>query len=113
VNSTYGSVPSIKLLDFISSRTSISRPLVVVDTFLQAGKETTVNADYKGMKFYEAAVVETNSDILPERTRAAQKAAGQRVMGIAIDEDQQRAIVRTLNALAVLKRKRQPTCLCQ
>ena len=65
-----------------------------------------MNANYGWMKFYEAAVLETNSEVLPERIRTAQKAIGQRVMTVAIDEAERRAIVKTLNALTVLQRER-------
>ena len=65
-----------------------------------------VNANYGWMKFYEAAVLETNSEVLPERIRNAQRAIGKRVMTVAIDEAERRAIVKTLNALTVLQRER-------
>ena len=68
-----------------------------------------MNAQYDWMKFYEAAVLETNSEVLPERIRTAQKAIGQRVMTVAIDEAERRAIVKTLNALTVLQRERTQT----
>ena len=68
-----------------------------------------MNAQYDWMKFYEAAVLETNSEVLPERIRTAQTAIGQRVMTVAIDEAERRAIVKTLNALTVLQRERTQT----
>ena len=68
-----------------------------------------MNANYGWMKFYEAAVLETNPEALPERIRAAQAAIGQRVMTVAIDEAERRAIVKTLNALTVLQCERTET----
>jgi hypothetical protein len=56
------------------------------------------------VKFYEAAVLETNSEVSPERIRTAQKAIGQRVMTVAID-----GAFKTLNALTVLQRERTQT----
>jgi hypothetical protein len=64
------------------------------------------------MKFYEAAAVEANSEVLPERIETAQKAIGQRVMTVAIDEAERRAIVKTLNALTILRRERRPRRIC-
>jgi hypothetical protein len=64
------------------------------------------------MKFYEAAVLETNCELLPERIESAQNAIGQRVITIAIDEAERRAITKTLNALANLKRERRPARIC-
>jgi hypothetical protein len=58
------------------------------------------------MPFYEAAVLETDPRALPGRIAAAQDAIGQRVIHIAVDDEERRAIVRTLNALSVLKRER-------
>jgi len=65
-----------------------------------------MNANYVWIPFYEAAVLETDSFALPSRIEAAQNAIGQRVIKIAIDDDERRAIVKALNALAVLKRER-------
>ena len=65
-----------------------------------------MNINYGWVKFYEAAVLETNPEALPERIRTAQAAIGQRVMTAAIDEAERRAIVKTLNALTVLQRER-------
>ncbi|MGA2431659.1 MAG: hypothetical protein ABSH13_24400 [Candidatus Acidiferrum sp.] len=65
-----------------------------------------MNANYDWMAFYEAAVLETDPRVLPSRIEAAQNAIGQRVIKIAIDDEERRAIVKTLNALAVLKRER-------
>jgi hypothetical protein len=65
-----------------------------------------MNADYVWMPFYEAAVLETDPLVLPNRIEAAQNAIGQRVIKIAIGDDERRAIVKALNALAVLKRER-------
>ncbi len=68
-----------------------------------------MNATYEWMKFYEAAVLETNSEVLPERIRTAQAAIGQCGITVAIDEAERRAIVKTLNALTVLQRERTQT----
>ena len=68
-----------------------------------------MNINYGWVKFYEAAVLETNSEVLPERIRTVQTAIGQRVMTVAIDEAERRAIVKTLNALTVLQRERTQT----
>jgi hypothetical protein len=65
-----------------------------------------VHADYEWMKLYEAAVLETNSNALPGRIEDAKDAIGQRVVKNAIDEDERRAVVKTLHALAALKRER-------
>jgi hypothetical protein len=65
-----------------------------------------MDASYVWMPFYEAAVLETDPTVLPSRIAAAQNAIGQRVIQIAIDDQERRAIVKTLNALAVLKRER-------
>jgi hypothetical protein len=65
-----------------------------------------VNANYEWMKLYEAAVLETNPNKLPGRIEDCKYAIGQRVVKSAIDEDERRAVVKTLNALAVLKRER-------
>ena len=77
-----------------------------------ARKETTLNTNYEWMKFYEAAVLETNREALPQRIEAAQNAIGQRVITLALDEAERRAVVKTLNALAVLKRERRPARVC-
>jgi hypothetical protein len=65
-----------------------------------------VNAKYEWMKLYEAAVLETNPNILPGRIEDAKYAIGQRVVKSALDEAERRAVVKTLNALAILKRER-------
>jgi hypothetical protein len=65
-----------------------------------------VNENYEWMELYEAAVLETNHDILPGRIEDAKYAIGQRVIKGAIDAAERRAVVKTLNALAVLKRER-------
>ena len=65
-----------------------------------------MNANYEWMKLYEAAVLETNPNRLPGRIEDAKYAIGQRVVKNAIDEDERRAVVKTLNALAVLRRER-------
>jgi hypothetical protein len=56
--------------------------------------------------FYEAAVLETNPNLLPGRIEDAKDAIGQRVVQGVIDEAERRAVVKALNALAVLKRER-------
>jgi hypothetical protein len=63
-----------------------------------------MNANYIWMPFYEAAVLETDLTVLPSRIETAQYAIGQRVIKLTIDDEERRAIVRTLNALAALKR---------
>jgi hypothetical protein len=64
-----------------------------------------MNANYIWMPFYEAAVLETDLTVLPSRIEAAQYAIGQRVIKLALDDEERRAIVKTLNALAILKRE--------
>jgi hypothetical protein len=64
--------------------------------------------NYEWMKFYQDAVLETDSDALPFRIAAAQNAIGQRVIRVAVDDAERKAIVATLNALAVLRRERCP-----
>jgi hypothetical protein len=71
-----------------------------------------VIVNYAWMKFYEAAVLETNSEVLPERIEAAQRAIGQRVITLAVDEAERRAIIKTLNALTIMKRERRPQRIC-
>jgi hypothetical protein len=71
-----------------------------------------VNGNYDWMEFYEAAVLEPNSEILSRRIVAAQNAIGQRVITLAIDEAERRAIIKTLSALAVSKRERHPRYVC-
>jgi hypothetical protein len=67
---------------------------------------------YEWMKFYEAAVLETDSLSLPSRIEAARNAIGQRVVKIHLEDSERREIVRTLNALSALKRDayRNPIC---
>jgi hypothetical protein len=65
-----------------------------------------MSSNYEWMKLYEAAVLETNPDILSSRIEDAKDAIGQRVVRSAIDETERRAVVKTLNAIAVLKRER-------
>ena len=65
-----------------------------------------MNENYKRMELYEAAILETNPNIRPGRIEDAKYAIGQRVIKGAIDEAERRAVVKTLNALAVLKRER-------
>jgi hypothetical protein len=65
-----------------------------------------VNDNYQWMKLYDAAVLETNPNKLPGRIEDAKYAIGQRVVKSEIDEAERRAIVKALNAIAVLKRER-------
>lgn len=65
-----------------------------------------MSANYEWMKLYEAAVLETNPNVLPGRIEDAKDAIGQRVVKNAINEDERRAVIKTLNALAALKRER-------
>jgi hypothetical protein len=65
-----------------------------------------VNPKYEWMKLYEAAVLETNPNVLPDRIEDAKYAIGQRVVKSTLDEAERRAVVKTLNALGVLKRER-------
>jgi hypothetical protein len=74
-------------------------------TFLQdRGKETTVNDNYEWMRLYEAAVLETNHNILPGRIENSgirnRTACSQECNPCAIDEADRSAVVNTLNALA-------------
>jgi hypothetical protein len=71
-------------------------------------RKETVMENYEWMKFYQEAVLETDSDALPFRIAAAQNAIGQRVIRVAVDDAERKAIVATLNALAVLRRERCP-----
>jgi hypothetical protein len=71
-----------------------------------------MSASYAWMRFYEAAVLEANPEFLPDRIESAQNAIGQRVITLAIDEAERRAIVKTLNALAILKRERPSGSVC-
>jgi hypothetical protein len=71
-----------------------------------------MSANYAWMQFYEAAVFETNPESLPSRIEVAQNAIGQRVITLAIDEAERGAIVKTLNALAILKRERPSRSTC-
>ena len=66
----------------------------------------TVNTNYEWMKLYETAVLETNPNVVTLRIEDAKYALGQRVIKGAIDEAERRAVAKTLNALAVLKRER-------
>lgn len=70
-----------------------------------------MNNNYEWMKFY-VAVLEPDAASLYDRIEAAQNAIGQRVMTRAFDEAERRAIVKTLNALTVLKRERRPLRIC-
>jgi hypothetical protein len=71
-----------------------------------------MNVNYEWMKFYEAAVLETNSQALPHRIETAQTAICQRVVTLAVDEAERRAIVKALNALGTLKRERRTQQVC-
>jgi hypothetical protein len=71
-----------------------------------------MNTSYGWMKLYEAAVLETNTANIPDRVEAAQNAIGQRVITLALDEAERRTVVKSLNALAVLKRERRPLFVC-
>ena len=65
-----------------------------------------MNDQYEWMKFYEAAVLETDPESLPRRIEAAQYAIGQRAIKFNVDDSERREIIRTLNALSLLKRER-------
>ncbi|MGC1906725.1 MAG: hypothetical protein WA715_23100 [Candidatus Acidiferrum sp.] len=71
-----------------------------------------MNDQYEWLKFYEAAVLETDPMFLPTCIEAAQNAIGQRVIKINLEDSERKEIVRTLTALSVLKRDayRKPTC---
>ena len=71
-----------------------------------------MSGNYGWVKFYEAAVLETNPESLPSRIEVAQNAIGQRVITLAVDEAERGAIVKTLNALAILKRERPSRSIC-
>jgi hypothetical protein len=71
-----------------------------------------MDANYEWMRFYEAAVLKPNSEVLPERIETAQRAIGQRVKTVAIDEAERHAIVKTLDALTILKRERRRRRIC-
>lgn len=71
-----------------------------------------MNDQYEWMKFYEAAVLETDPVSLPRRIEAAQYAIGQRVIKFNVDDSERREIIRTLNALSVLKRERYRSPVC-
>ncbi len=65
-----------------------------------------MNVNYAWIPFYEAAVLETDPELLLSRIEAAQNAIGQRVIKLGLDANEKHAIVKTLNALTVLKRER-------
>jgi hypothetical protein len=65
-----------------------------------------MNDQYDWMKFYEAAVLETDPISLPRLIEAAQYAIGQRVIKLNVDDSERREIIKTLNALSLLKRER-------
>jgi len=63
-----------------------------------------VNPQYAWIKFYEAAVLETNTDALPARIEVAQNVIGQRVLASDVKDKERREIVKALNALTILRR---------
>ena len=65
-----------------------------------------VDNTYDWLKFYEAAVLETDDQLLPKRIQEAQYAIGQRVTRDAVDDNERRAIVHVLTLLGILKRER-------
>ena len=65
-----------------------------------------MNVSYEWMNLFEATALETIPNILPRRIEDAKDAIGQRIIKGAIDENERRAVVKTLNALAALKRER-------
>ena len=71
-----------------------------------------MNDQYEWMKFYEAAVLETDPESLPYRIEAAQNAIGQRVIKFDLEDSERKEIVRTLNALSLLKRERYRNPVC-
>jgi hypothetical protein len=71
-----------------------------------------MNDQYEWMKFYEAAVLETDPVSLPRRIKAAQYAIGQRVIKLNVDDSERREIIRTLNVLSLLKRERYRNPVC-
>jgi hypothetical protein len=65
-----------------------------------------MGTNYDWMKFYIAAVEETNPKVLPSSIEAARGAIALRVFTPpAIDDSERRAIVAALNAMTALKRK--------
>jgi hypothetical protein len=71
-----------------------------------------VNANYGWMNFFEAAILETDSEAMAQRIEVAQNAIGQRVITLEIGEAERRAIIEALNALTILKRERRPQHVC-
>jgi hypothetical protein len=65
-----------------------------------------VDNTYDWLKFYEAAVLETDDQVLPKRIQEAQYAIGQRVTRDPVDDNERRAIVHVLTLLGILKRER-------
>ena len=63
-----------------------------------------MNPQYAWIKFYEAAVLETNIDARHERIAVAQNVIGQRVLASDVKDKERREIVKALNALTILKR---------
>jgi hypothetical protein len=65
-----------------------------------------MGTNYDWMKFYTAAVEETNPEFLPSSIEAARVAIALRVFTPPpIDESERRAIVAALNAMTALKQK--------
>jgi hypothetical protein len=73
----------------------------------QPRKEGAVNPQYAWIKFYEAAVHETNTDGLTARIEVAQNVIGQRVLAGDVNDKERREIVKALNALTILRRFRE------
>ena len=71
-----------------------------------------MNDQYEWIKFYEAAVLETDPESLLRRIEAAQYAIGQRIIKFNVDDSERREIIRTLNALSLLKRERYRNPVC-
>jgi hypothetical protein len=65
-----------------------------------------VSTYYDWMKFYEAAVLETDPKTLPRCIEVAHGAIGKRVMSTRVDDYERGAITSALDALAVLQRER-------
>ena len=65
-----------------------------------------MNGQYECMKFYEAAVRETGPESLPAASKLRSTPIGQRVIKLHVDDSERREIIRTLNALSLLKRER-------
>ena len=111
------SVLSKKPLDFKCSKPDI-RGVTVSDSLCAQPrkKKNHVHSTYAWMTLYEAAILETNPNLLPGRIEDAKDAIRQRIIKNLIDEAERREVVKALNVLAVLKRgrsaSRNPLC-CQ